>query len=162
MWLHRAKKLFPLVVHWLGAGLTFLAALYYQAAIGNLWQMALLAAPALALMLAFAGLLYNRARAWPNGPMQRRALFAAEHALQAALTFFIGCLVSALVFALSYLVGGSPIGLRPIDVLVAMSTPILFVLLSFWRFFTAFLFARRHVSILRDPRHFVRAMRNEP
>ena len=31
-----------------------------------------------ALLISLAALLYNRARSWPNGPEQRRSLFAAE------------------------------------------------------------------------------------
>ena len=31
-----------------------------------------------ALVISLAALLYNRARSWPNGPEQRRSLFAAE------------------------------------------------------------------------------------
>ena len=31
-----------------------------------------------ALLISLTALLYNRARAWPNGPEQRRSLFAAE------------------------------------------------------------------------------------
>ena len=43
-------------------------------------------APAIpALLMSLTALLYNRARAWPGGPEQRRSLFAAEILLRSLL-----------------------------------------------------------------------------
>ena len=51
--------------------------------------LAVICGPILAVLFAYAELLYNRARALPQGPEQRRSLFAAERAMQAACMFML-------------------------------------------------------------------------
>ena len=52
----------------------------------------------LAVSFAFTSLLYNRARAHPNGQLQRRSLLAAEHATRANLWFVIAFALGAVIF----------------------------------------------------------------
>ena len=52
----------------------------------------------LAVSFSFASLLYNRARAHPSGPTQRRALSAAEFAFRASLWFIITLAYGAAAF----------------------------------------------------------------
>jgi len=53
----------------------------------------------IALMLAFTSLMYNRARAYPDGPTQRRSLLAAEKGLQAILQALGTFIFIAIVFS---------------------------------------------------------------
>ncbi len=52
----------------------------------------------LAVSFAFTSLLFNRARAHPNGQLQRRSLLAAEHAIRANLWFVIAFALGAAIF----------------------------------------------------------------
>ena len=56
-----------------------------------------------ALLASLTGMFYNRARSWPNGPTQRRSLFAAEILLRSLLLSLI-CVLSgvALTFFISF------------------------------------------------------------
>ena len=49
-------------------------------------------------LAAFASLLYNRARAHPEGTRQWQTLMAAEEALASTLLFFVGMALAAAVF----------------------------------------------------------------
>jgi hypothetical protein len=51
--------------------------------------------PLLAVFYGMTSLLYNRARALPSGPQQRRSLLAAEHALRGTILFLLGCVGTA-------------------------------------------------------------------
>lgn len=62
--------------------------------------LATLCLPILAVFFGFTALLYNRARAIPNGPEQRRTLYAAERALQATTLYFYALLVGAILTAI--------------------------------------------------------------
>ncbi|RYH64492.1 MAG: hypothetical protein EON54_06430 [Alcaligenaceae bacterium] len=57
-----------------------------------------LAAAVLTVFAATTSLLYNRARAYPPGPLQRRTLHAAEQSLRATLLLVVGIALSAAVF----------------------------------------------------------------
>jgi hypothetical protein len=52
--------------------------------------LATICVPILAILFGFSSLMYNRARALPSGPEQRRSLYAAERGLQAIVLFLIG------------------------------------------------------------------------
>lgn len=101
-------------------------------------QLALVAAPVLALQMAFAALLYNRARAVPSGPMQRRSLFAAEQAMTSAILFLFGVLLSLLTVSGYVLLVPHPFA-RPtaVEILTVLAIPFLLVLVSYGKFLTA-------------------------
>jgi len=63
---------------------------------------------ALALLTATTSLLFNRARAYPAGPVQRRSLLAAELVLRATLLAFLGAVLIALFFPLLQSAGYQP------------------------------------------------------
>lgn len=54
----------------------------------------------LALLAATTSLLFNRARAYPGGPIQRRSLLAAELCLRATFLAALGAVLAALIFPL--------------------------------------------------------------
>lgn len=62
--------------------------------------LATLCLPVLAVFFGFTALLYNRARAIPNGPEQRRTLYAAERAMQATTLYFYALLTGAILTAI--------------------------------------------------------------
>lgn len=52
----------------------------------------------LALVIAITSLMFNRARAYPVGPLQRRTLLAAELCLRATLLLILGAVLTAMIF----------------------------------------------------------------
>jgi hypothetical protein len=62
--------------------------------------LATLCLPILAVFFGFSALLYNRARAIPDGPEQRRTLYAAERALQATTLYFYALLLGLIITAI--------------------------------------------------------------
>lgn len=52
----------------------------------------------LALLAAMTSLLFNRARAYPAGKVQRRSLLAAELCLRAVMFAMLGVVLTAFVF----------------------------------------------------------------
>ena len=68
----------------------FYAALWISLMTEKFAALALLCGPILAVLFAFAALLYNRARALPDGKELRRSLYAAERSLQATTLFMVG------------------------------------------------------------------------
>jgi len=54
-----------------------------------------------AVLFAFTSLLYNRARSFPEGPVQRRSLYAAERSLAACVTFIFSLAVGGVAAMLS-------------------------------------------------------------
>ncbi len=94
--------------------------------------------PVLAVLFGFAALLYNRSRALPSGPAQRRSLYAAERALQATIIFVLGVGSAAIVATLTTYLGldisnthQSP------KLLLIFFIPIMLVLFSFGAFHLA-------------------------
>lgn len=53
-----------------------------------------------ALLFGFTSLQFNRARAYPTGPTQRRSLVVAELALRSTLAFVMGAAIAAVLFSL--------------------------------------------------------------
>lgn len=66
----------------------------------------------LALMVALTSLMFNRARAYPNGPVQRRSLLAAELSLRATLLSAFGAVLVILIFPMLQEFGYMP---TPVD-----------------------------------------------
>lgn len=87
-------------VFWLFAILYFLAFTVLLVRLGSmrLDGLATTGLAVLAVSFAFSSLMYNRARAHPNGQVQRRSLLAAEHATRANLWFVIALALGAAIF----------------------------------------------------------------
>lgn len=66
----------------------------------NLDGLAPVGAAVLSIFVATTGLLYNRARAYGPGILQRRTLHAAEQALRASLLLIVGIAITAGLFYL--------------------------------------------------------------
>ncbi|WP_411880031.1 hypothetical protein [Polaromonas sp. YR568] len=62
----------------------------------------------LGLMIAFTGLMYNRARAYPEGKIQRRSILAAETGLKAICFALVAIAVGGLIFYVYSLQGIQP------------------------------------------------------
>src|SRR5262245_51330731 len=82
-----------------GAGITFFVAFSYVAVTQDLRSAAAALVAILATYIAIAPVLFNRARALPQGPSQVRALYAAERATQATAFTLVGVLLGAVFFA---------------------------------------------------------------
>ena len=66
-------------------------------------------APVLAIYIASSGLMYNRARAMPQGKAKRRSLYAGERAAQAFLFSVVGLLLGAVAFSVAVLFKVDPV-----------------------------------------------------
>jgi hypothetical protein len=101
--------------------------------------LAAICGPILAVLFAFAALLYNRARALPQGPERRRSLFAAERAMQAACMFMLATAIGgAGVLLLSIVPDVGNKQARPYltwPAVVLIVSAILLFLLSFGSFY---------------------------
>lgn len=75
----------------------FFTVLYTFLVSAQFLALAAVYAPTLALLFGFASVLYGRSRAFPSGPEQRRCLYAAERALQAALLFMVAGALGAVI-----------------------------------------------------------------
>jgi hypothetical protein len=53
--------------------------------------------PVLAVFFGFSALLYNRSRAYPDGPIQRRSLYVAEEAMQATFLYLTAILLGGVI-----------------------------------------------------------------
>jgi hypothetical protein len=53
----------------------------------------------LALLVALTSLLFNRARAYPTGVVQRRSLLTAELAFRATVLVSLGCGIAAVIYS---------------------------------------------------------------
>lgn len=62
----------------------------------------------LALLAATTSLLFNRARAYPSGPIQRRSLLAAELCLRATFLAAIGASIAAIAYPFMISLGYLP------------------------------------------------------
>lgn len=148
------------LVLWLSSSLAFLGALYLQLSSRQFDGLAVVAASALALLFSFSALLFNRSRAFPSGPIQRRTLLAAEYAASAAIYFMIGVVISLIVgTGLWYSKGGNLTQLRGFDFLLVLVTPIVFVISSFREFFVALQIVQSQLQRRRISRAFLRGLR---
>lgn len=80
----------------------------------------------LALLAATTSLLFNRARAYPSGPLQRRSLLAAELSLRATLLAALGAAVAAVIWPLLVSAGYVP---TPMDKFPTQWVPMLLAFL---------------------------------
>ena len=62
----------------------------------------------LALAVAITSLMFNRARAYPVGPLQRRTLLAAELCLRSTLLLTLGAVLTAMIFPFVHAAGYQP------------------------------------------------------
>lgn len=117
----------------------FFTALYRFFVTGRFLAIGAVYAPTLALLFGFSSVLYGRARAYPNGPQQRRCLYAAERALQATLLFMLaGALGTPVASSFWLRSEQDPTAFNDeISVALWFFFPILFALLAFGSFFFA-------------------------
>jgi hypothetical protein len=117
----------------------FFTALYTFLVGAQFLALAAVYAPTLALLFGFSSVLYGRARAFPSGPEQRRCLYAAERALQAALLLMVaGALGAVIASFLWALAGKNPAVLKDkISLANWFVLPILLALMAFGAFFMA-------------------------
>jgi hypothetical protein len=147
------------VVLWAASSAAFLAALHHQLTNHQFEGLAVIAASVLALLFAFSALLFNRGRAFPAGSVQRRSLFAAEHATRAAVSFMVGIAISLIVgTGLWYTKAGNLSTLRGIDLLVVLGAPVIFVLTSFREFFIALHVVNSQLFRKQSGRTFLRGL----
>ena len=89
-------------------------------------------AATLALSIAITSLMFNRARAYPVGPLQRRTLLAAELCFRSTLLLVLGAVLTAMIFPFVQAAGYQPIPMDkfPTQVIpiVCAFVPSLFVL----------------------------------
>lgn len=83
-------------------------------------------AGAIALTVAITSLMFNRARAYPDGPLQRRTLLAAELSLRSTLSLAIGAVLTAMIFPFVQAVGYQP---TPMDKFPTQAVPIVCALI---------------------------------
>jgi hypothetical protein len=123
--------------------------------------------PILAAFFAFSALLYNRARAYPDGPIQRRSLYAADEALTATILYLLGLMFGALVtFFLSNsdyqvsttMVFGDP---QQTKLLLLYVIPMFFVAISFYCFAHALRIFCKNLTIQNYGRKRVRSMKKK-
>jgi len=58
--------------------------------------------PTLAAFFGFSALLYNRARAYPAGAVQRRSLHAADLAMHATMLYLVALILGAIITSLTF------------------------------------------------------------
>lgn len=83
-------------------------------------------AATLALSVAMTSLLFNRARAYPAGPLQRRTLLAAELSLRSTLLLVFGAVLTAMIFPFVQAAGYQP---TPMDKMPTQFVPFLCALI---------------------------------
>jgi fumarate reductase subunit D len=121
--------------------------------------------PILAAFFAFSALLYNRARAYPDGPIQRRSLYAADEALTATILYLLGLMFGALItFGLAdanFKVSKTPAFGDPqqTKLLILYIIPLFFVGLSFYSFAHALRIFCKNLTVQNYLRKRVRSMR---
>jgi len=93
------------------------------------------------LLFGFTSLMYNRARTYPKGAIQRRTVFVAELALRATLASAIGAVLGAVIFFLLQDAGfsktpGNRIPTQLVPTLLAF-LPLTFLIYAFFKLFGA-------------------------
>jgi hypothetical protein len=92
----RAHKVFFYLLTIVGFSVVFTTVMIFSTTL-KLGTIAPYFLPILASFFGFSAILYNRARAYPNGPTQRRSLFIANMALTATVLYLVGLLIGAAV-----------------------------------------------------------------
>lgn len=107
--------------------------------------LATLCLPVLAVFFGFTALLYNRARAIPNGPEQRRTLYAAERAMQATTLYFYALLTGAILTAIFSAANLTPPKSQPGKINYPFTLYLIPAMLALFSFGT-FIFSLRAIS----------------
>lgn len=121
----------------------------------------------LAAFYAFTAVLYNRARAYPDGPTQRRSLLAAEEALRATMLYLVFLILGAVItyFLFATLEDTAPrkqfvpTDRRTLIVFLSYWIPIFFAALSYVSFAKAMQLVSVNFVLFRRVRESVRLMR---
>ncbi len=118
----------------------FFVIIYEFLASARFLALAAVYSPTLALLFGFSSVLYGRARAYPAGAEQRRCLYAAERALQAALLFMVAGSLGALIASFLWERGtnDSAVLKDQVSLIFWFFPSILLVLMAFGAFFFAF------------------------
>ena len=119
----------------------------------------------LALLAAITSLLFNRARAYPMGKMQRRTLLTAELLLRATIVAALGAIITALIFpylaSLGYKpVTGEMIPTQTVPMLIAVVVAGFFLRAACMLLYAAKILGPSLIAPLRA-RHVARAARTE-
>lgn len=124
---------------WIFAATIFFGAMDYYLRQKDFLILATVCFPILAVLFGFSALLYNRSRAFPPGPVQRRSLYAAERALQStvlfALGFGSGAIVATIITQLKLSLDAKE---QQSYLLLIFFIPIMLILSSFGTFFLSF------------------------
>jgi hypothetical protein len=121
--------------------------------------------PTLAAFFGFSSLLYNRARAYPEGPTQRRALYAANGALTATILYLVALILGAII---TYVILGSNVDATPRElsfedpralwVLILYWLPLLFIGLSYNEFSNSLRLFSVDIILFKRRRQQLRSM----
>jgi len=152
-------KLFFFLI-WAFGSAIFFGVLEHYLMSNQFLYLATLCLPILAILFGFSALLYNRARAFQPGPVQRRSLYAAERAMQATILFLLGISSGAIIATIAWQLkvdfSNPP---EPNAILPFFIIPIMLVLFSFGSFFFAVqAISHRMVKVL-TPRELLRRAR---
>ena len=93
----------------------------------------------LALLAAITSLMFNRARAYPVGPVQRRSILAAELMLRATFLAITGAVFAAIIFSMLLSYGYLP---TPVNSFPTQALP------QFLAFIPALFFAMASLTLL--------------
>jgi hypothetical protein len=122
--------------------------------------------PTLAGFVSFSALLYNRARAYPEGAIQRRSLFAANEALNATILYLVALLVGTFVTFTIYGSGTAPqrreFSFEDPTILRALMLywlPLLFMGLAYQSFSNALRIYSLEIVLVRRTRAALKRMR---
>lgn len=151
----------PTAFTWPPSSILFLFFIYEFLEKKEFEKISVLAGATLTIIMALSGLTYNRACAWPRGPVQRRCLFAAEQFFDGAVLFTTGCIISTLL-----IVGMSYISIellkksRGIDLIFIMAAPTIFVILSFYKIIYGIQVLKNLRNSSMSPKKFIRKIKN--
>lgn len=117
----------------------FFSALHYYLSTAQFAAIALICGPVLALLFGFSALLYGRTRALLPGLEQKRSLYAAERALQAAILFMVAVALGGIISIPMWMATiGAKTPVSPMNnTLIWFFAPMLLALFSFACFFLA-------------------------
>jgi hypothetical protein len=121
------------------------AALYKTLFQYKIEPLAYICLPIVAVLFGYTNLLYNRARALPSGPEQRRSLYAAERAMQATIFFLIGFCLALTIVAIYFWLGYTPKPISPEKLPVTLTIFVAPTIYFVWGYI-CFIFAFRAIS----------------
>ena len=138
----------------------FYGALIDSLARGHFLRLAALGATGLPFLYGLTSLLYNRARALPEGREQRRSLYAAERSMQATVLYVFGFLTGAVLATLlwTFRSGQTP-EYDPDLASVVFVIPLAVVLIAFGRLYQALRISSHRLLRHRSLRDLVHAIR---